>query len=43
MAFRHPESLRDFLVRARLKLNSDDDNQMVNVDPMAEKDVNAVK
>ena len=27
MAFRRPKSLRDFLVRARLKPNSDDDNQ----------------
>ena len=27
MAFRCPKSLRDFLVRARLKPNSDDDNQ----------------
>ena len=27
MAFRRPKSLRDFLVRARLKPNSDDDDQ----------------
>ena len=43
MAFRRPKSLRDLLVRARLKPNSDDDNQNGDVDPVAEKDVNAAK
>ena len=37
MAFRHPKSLRDFLVRARLKPNSDDDNQTGECRPCGRK------
>ena len=37
MAFRRPKSLRDFLVRARLKPNSDDDNQTGECRPCGRK------
>ena len=37
MAFRRPKSLRDFLVRARLKPNSDDDNQNGECRPCGRK------
>ena len=37
MAFRRPKSLRDFLVRARLKPNSDDDNQTGESRPCGRK------
>ena len=43
MAFRRPKSLRDFLVRARLKPNSHDDNQNGKCRPCGKKDVNAAK
>ena len=43
MAFRRPKSLPDFLVRAGLKPNSDDDNQNGEFRPCGRKDVNAVK
>ena len=37
MAFRRPKSLLDFLVRARLKPNSDDDNQTGECRPCGRK------
>ena len=37
MAFRRPNSLRDFLVRARLKPNSDNDNQNGKCRPCGKK------